>query len=139
MSGNKTITRLLLSYTFPEDASGTYTLGTDVFSWSGNTYVYHNYYSYTVEVSNTPGVPLSLSATAGWSVKLSWQPPVDDGNSLITHYEYRYGIGASVTPDNYTDWTSMGSAMATYQFRVRARNAVGPGESTEALSETPNA
>ena len=149
--GNKTATRLSLRYTFPKDVSGTYTMAVYVYERDGSSYSYLGYYEYKVEVSNTPGVPLSLSATAGdGTVTLSWLPPVDDGNSPILRYEYRYGVGESVTTDNYTAWTSMGNAMATYSvspltndishiFEVRAVNAIGDSDPSAAARATPSA
>ena len=107
-------------------------------------------WSFTMPIPRTvPSKPLALSATAGdGSVDLSWQPPASDGNSSILRYEYRYGIGASVTVDNYTKWKQMGSAMATYPvspltndmshiFEVRAVNAIGAGPPSDADTATP--
>ena len=109
-------------------------------------------YSFTMPVSMTvPSAPRALSAVGGnGSVELSWQPPLSDGNSAITHYQYRYGIGESVTVENYTDWVSMGSAMATYPvspltndmyhiFEVRAVNAIGNSAPSASASATPTA
>lgn len=98
-----------------------------------------------------PRAPRALSAVGGnGSVELSWQPPESDGNSPITRYEYRYGIGTSVTPENYTGWASMSSAMATYLvspltnnmshiFEVRAVNAIGNSAPSAPATATPRA
>ena len=86
--------------------------------------------------SGWPGVPESLTATAGdGSVVLEWTEPVDDGGSPITVYEYRYAAGNSVPED--APWQSAGLSLdrtvadltngQPYAFEVRARNSAGPG------------
>ncbi len=81
---------------------------------------------------------------------LDWNAPADDGGSPITDYEYRY---KESTQSNWNGWTSAGNADeeypeftvtgltngTSYDFQVRARNAVGPGAHTETLTETPTA
>lgn len=149
--GSRTSTRLSLSYTFPSDASGTYTMAVYVYERDGNSYSYLGYYEYNVEVSNIPGVPTGLSATAGdGCVQLSWVAPVDDGNSPITNYEYRYGIGTAATPESYTSWTSTDSTSTSHPvspltndmyhiFEVRAVNVIGESAASASASATPTA
>ena len=149
--GSRTSKHLYLEYKFPEDTSGTYTMGVYVYSRDGSGYSYLGYYSYEVEVSNTPGVPLTLSAKPkDASVKLSWEPPADDGNSDITHYEYWTGIDGVVITENDKEWTSTGSTTTShpvsplangtsYIFQVRAVNAVGNSEPSASVRETPRA
>ena len=96
-----------------------------------------------IPVEGTPSEPRGLSATAGdQRVTLRWSAPSSDGGSAITRYEYRYRESGG----SYGEWTTVsGGASATsrtvtgldngttYEFQVRARNAIGPGtESSEA-------
>ena len=97
-----------------------------------------------------PGVPTYFGASSRpASVELWWDPPDYDGGSPITDYEYNYRQSGG----SWKGWTSAGNANAdypeytvtgltngtTYQFKVRARNVIGAGESTSVLSETPKA
>ena len=86
-----------------------------------------------------PGTPASLTATAGdGEVALAWSAPVDDGGTPVTGYEYRYAAGDAVPVE--TTWqeadadrtaTVTGLENETrYAFEVRARNRVGPGETS---------
>lgn len=147
--GSPTATSLLFSYTFPSDASGSSTIKAHVYPWQGDTYGDYTVYSYTVEVGALPPVPVALSAVGGsGSVTLTWQMTARDVNYPITHYEYRYGIGTSVTEDNYTPWTSTGSTAPSYTvssltnnmfhiFEVRAVNTNGNSDPSVAASATP--
>ncbi len=98
-----------------------------------------------------PGVPQYFDTDGdNGSVDLWWEPPEYDGGSSITDYEYRY---KESTQSNWNGWTSAGNADeeypeftvtgltngTSYDFQVRARNAVGPGAHTETLTETPTA
>ena len=78
----------------------------------------------------TPGPPQNLTATPGdGSVELAWEAPSTDGGSPIIRYEYRV--------DGGDGWTEVGTELDTtvgsltngqsYDFEVRAVNAVGPG------------
>ena len=97
-----------------------------------------------------PGVPLYFDTfSENGAVDLWWDAPEFDGGTPITDYEYRYRQSGGT----WNAWTSAGNANVdlpeylvtgltngtTYDFQVRARNAVGTGPSTETLSETPNA
>ena len=50
--GSTTATSLSLSYTFPSDASGDYTMMARVYPWSGDTYGNYTDYSYTVTIGS---------------------------------------------------------------------------------------
>ena len=146
--GSKTAKSLLLSYTFGSDAVGSYKMEAYVYPWNGNTYGDYTYYSYTVSVSGSvPGVPVLSAVGGNGSVDLSWVAP-EDGGSAITHYEYRYGVGASVEESDYSDWTSTGSTDTSHTvspltngsyhlFQVRAVNAIGSGAASIASGVTP--
>ena len=86
-----------------------------------------------------PSVPESLTATRGdGEVVLEWTEPADDGGSPVTGYEYRYAAGQAV-PEDVT-WRDAGTELTAtvsglenetrYTFEVRARNRVGPGETS---------
>ena len=86
-----------------------------------------------------PSVPESLTATGGdGEVVLEWTAPADDGGSPVTGYEYRYAAGQAV-PEDVT-WRDAGTELTAtvsglenetrYTFEVRARNRVGPGETS---------
>ena len=86
-----------------------------------------------------PSVPESLTATGGdGEVVLEWSEPADDGGSPVTGYEYRYAAGQAV-PEDVT-WRDAGTELTAtvtglenetrYTFEVRARNRVGPGETS---------
>ena len=86
-----------------------------------------------------PSVPESLTATGGdGEVVLEWTAPADDGGTPVTGYEYRFAAGTTVPED--TPWQSAGLDLEwtisdltngqRYAFEVRARNRVGPGETS---------
>ena len=86
-----------------------------------------------------PSVPESLTATGGdGEVVLEWTEPADDGGSPVTGYGYRYAAGQAV-PEEVT-WRDAGTELTAtvsglenetrYTFEVRARNRVGPGETS---------
>ena len=86
-----------------------------------------------------PGALASLTATAGdEEVALVWSAPADDGGSPVTGYGYRYAAGQAV-PEDVT-WRDAGTELTAtvsglenetrYAFEVRARNRVGPGETS---------
>ena len=86
-----------------------------------------------------PSVPESLTATGGdGEVVLEWTEPADDGGSPVTGYGYRYATGQAV-PEDVT-WRDAGTELTAtvsglenetrYAFEVRARNRVGPGETS---------
>ena len=86
-----------------------------------------------------PSVPESLTATGGdGEVVLEWTAPADDGGTPVTGYEYRFAAGTTVPED--TPWQSAGLDLEwtisdltngqQYAFEVRARNRVGPGETS---------
>ena len=97
--------------------------------------------------ATVPGVPQNFTTTAGdGEVTLTWQVPSTNGGSTITDYEYSYREGSS---GNFGSWTSAGTDQwervtgltndTSYEFRVRARNRIGPGTSTGPIEATPEA
>ena len=87
--------------------------------------------------AGAPGVPASLTATAGdGEVSLAWSAPVDDGGAPVTGYQYRHAAREAM-PEEIPWQESDSDRTATvagldnetrYAFEVRARNRVGPGE-----------
>ena len=86
-----------------------------------------------------PGALASMTATAGdEEVALVWSAPADDDGAPVTGYEYRFAAGTTVPGD--TPWQSAGLNLEwtvtgltngqQYAFEVRARNRVGPGETS---------
>ena len=86
-----------------------------------------------------PGALASLTATAGdEEVALVWRAPADDGGTPVTGYEYRFAAGSAVGEE--TPWQQAGGDLTAtvtglenetrYAFEVRARNRVGPGETS---------
>ncbi len=96
---------------------------------------------------NPPSAPLNLQATAGdgW-VKLTWEPPSNNGGSSITNYKIYRGtssggesylteVGGSTT--TYTD-NSVTNGV-TYYYYVTAVNSVGESAKSNEVSATPHA
>ena len=99
--------------------------------------------SVTATPVTVPGVPESLTATAGdGEVVLEWTEPADDGGSPVTGYEYRHAAGSFVPED--TPWQDAGTELTAtvpelenetrYAFEVRARNRTGPGAAARAMA-----
>ena len=93
-----------------------------------------------------PGAPTELEANRGdGSISYTWEAPTSDGGTAIIRYEYRHFENAGTVPDT---WTSANlrtgvafpnlDATETYDFQVRAVNAVGAGP-MEDLEDTPAA
>ncbi|MCX6720204.1 MAG: fibronectin type III domain-containing protein [Candidatus Staskawiczbacteria bacterium] len=101
-----------------------------------------------VTLPTEPGAPSNLAAEVlGGSVKLTWSAvaPENNGGADVTDYvvEYQkttngewaaFADGESVS----TEATVTGLTNDTsYDFRVRAKNIVGPGEASSPVSATP--
>jgi alpha-tubulin suppressor-like RCC1 family protein len=89
--------------------------------------------------ASVPDAPTNVSATAGnGSATVSWSPPTSDGGSPITGYEITISPGGqtvSVGPSSLQK-AIMGLTNCTaYTFTVRAINAVGPSEPSDASNE----
>ncbi len=96
----------------------------------------------TVPVEGAPTAPRSLTAQPGNQVaSLTWSAPAKDGGSAILRYEVRHRESGG----DYGAWATVpGEAGATstvvrglengksYEFQVRARNAIAAGEAATA-------
>ncbi len=91
----------------------------------------------------TPNAPTDLVATRGdGRMTLSFTPPVYNGWSNITNYQYSINGGGSWTPVTPASKTSpivvTGlSNGTTYRFAVRAVNAAGAGKPSSVVPGTP--
>ena len=100
--------------------------------------------------ATVPGAPRNLTATPGdQRVTIIWERPTDNGGLPITSYQYiqkeedgSFGSWVSIDDSgprgaNETSYTVTGLKNGTiYSFRVRAVNALGPGDpSVEATAE----
>ena len=100
--------------------------------------------TFLVTVASTaPSAPRNLTAVGGdGQVVLTWEPPLRDGGTDITDYEYR-NVGRD-------PWTSTGSPDTThtvsglvngttYLFEVRAVNRAGKSFASNRVEATPTA
>ena len=91
--------------------------------------------------TTVPGMPEDLRVTGvdRNRVSIAWSPPADNGGARVTGYEYRYWGPCAPDPNDLCESESRrvsGTAVTvsglnvagTYDFRVRAVNAVGAGE-----------
>ena len=98
----------------------------------------------------TPGAPTNISVAAGTlSLSVAFTAPTSTGGSTITTYQYSTDNGATwrtrttgTTASPLVITTqSLGNAAlvagTSYQVRIRAVNAVGPGAASAAVNGTP--
>ncbi len=93
-----------------------------------------------IEGETVPGVPRDLAAMAtGPQVTLTWATPASDGGWPVTGYAILRGdqqgnltVLADATGTTYVDASV--ERGKTYWYAVRARNALGDGTATEAVS-----
>jgi PKD repeat protein len=128
-------------------ASGTYTVTITVTDTASN--VTSTTRSVTVSVApavRVPGAPRTLvAAPRNASVVLSWAAPVSNGGAVITDYVVQFRrTGASAWTTFADGVRSTRTAVVTglvngrgYQFRVSARNSVGTGAASAAVTATP--
>ena len=98
---------------------------------------------------DTPGWPENLRFTSidRTAVTLAWDPPPDDGGSRVTGYEYRVfgpcASGADAVCDIVAPTRVSGTSRriaglnreGTYEFSVRALNAVGAGDWSQPIQK----
>ena len=102
--------------------------------------------SVVIPTVTAPGVPTSLSATAGdGQVVLSWRAPNNDGNSPITRYTIEQSTNGGTSWTASTPSTSTGTTVTVtgltndqvYHFRVSATNSIGTGAASGTAQATP--
>ena len=99
----------------------------------------------TARVGAPPGAPTALVATPGdTQISLAFTPPISQGTTPITNYEYSIDDGGTWTPRTPTATTSpvMITNLTngrTYQVRLRAVNDYGPSTPSGAVAVTPRA
>ena len=102
--------------------------------------------SVVIPTVTAPGVPTSLSATAGdGQVVLSWRAPNNDGNSPITRYTIEQSTNGGTSWTASTPATSTGTTVTVtgltndqvYHFRVSATNSIGTGTPSGTAQATP--
>lgn len=94
-----------------------------------------------------PDAPTSLGASKGnTQITLSWTAPVDDGDSAITDYIVEYKLASEPTTwSTFADGTSTGTTATvtgltndlSYNFRVKAVNAMGTSVASSTTTKTP--
>ncbi|MCY4122342.1 MAG: fibronectin type III domain-containing protein, partial [Acidobacteria bacterium] len=128
-----------------------WSIGNERHSWeSGDGWSTSNFsLAIAVRVQTTPGVPTNLTATEGHhAVRLNWDTPTDDGGSPITHYSVAWKAADNTTwpppirrvlaSDAPPDIVLGGQAWlvrGTYDFRIRAENAIGNGDWSTAVED----
>jgi hypothetical protein len=98
-----------------------------------------------VAPSSTPGAPTISSITAGdTQLSVAFSAPSSDGGAAITNYDYSTDNGGiwvtPSTPATSSPLVVTGLTNGTsYQIKIRARNSVGPGTASNAVTGTPAA
>ena len=93
------------------------------------------------DATTAPGTPTDLRVTGVERdrVSIAWGPPQDDGGTRVTGYEYRYAGPCANAPQDVCEGetrTTRGTSATvsglktagSYDFHVRAVNALGAGE-----------
>jgi hypothetical protein len=101
----------------------------------------------TVSGPTVPGAPTSLGAAKGnTQIILSWTAPASDGSSAITDYTVEYKLTSEPTTwSTFVDGTSTSTTAtvtslsngSSYDFRVKAVNAIGTGTASGTATKTP--
>ena len=98
-----------------------------------------------VAPSSTPGAPTISSITAGdTQLSVAFSAPSSDGGASITNYDYSTDNGGiwvtPSTPATSSPLVVTGLTNGTpYQIKIQARNSVGPGTASNAVTGTPAA
>ena len=124
-------------YSLKELRDGNYLIGGAFTNAGGDLNV-----DYVAKIlSGYPTPPELVSNFAGnSSASINWTPPVNDGGSAITDYEYRLDGTGSWIPFGSTDTSATLSGLTngtTYGVEVRAVNALGEGPPSNSLDVTP--
>jgi titin len=94
--------------------------------------------SNSITPGNVPGIPTNFAVAPGAeTMNLYFTAPADDGGSPITNYMYSTDNGVSYSLAGSTSSPiTVGGVLAgsTYDFKLKAVNAIGAGDPTSALS-----
>ena len=108
-------------------------------NWKFNCYSQYIFFNLTLlylflDRPGRPEEPLQAFDVTRNSVKLTWEPPLDDGGSPITHYivekmDTSRGSWGEACQTSFPRADVFGlTHMKEYMFRIRAVNAVGESE-----------
>ena len=158
-NGNSPITDYLILRSEDSTEPTTYTsTGSDVTMFTDTAVVNGTTYDYAVVAVNAIGsgeasemttcmpvgasdAPLNFAAVGGEAqVELTWDPPTDDGGSLVTEYTIYRNDGShtwslTVSGTSYTD-TDVENGV-TYTYIVTARNDCGESAGSDEQTVTP--
>ena len=101
----------------------------------------------TVTGPAAPDAPTALGASKGnTQIALSWTAPADDGGSALTDYIVEYKLASEPTTwSTFADGTSTATTATvtgltndlSYNFRVKAVNAIGTSAASGTATKTP--
>ena len=102
--------------------------------------------SNSVRLSTEPGSPVNLAASVqGSSINLSWSAPTSNGGSAVTDYIIEYQLTTGGTWSVFADAESVNTTATvnglsdgtSYDFRVSAKNIIGPGLPSNTVTASP--
>lgn len=125
------------SLSLPQGSYSLYARARDTFGQVGYS-IHNGQENYDIEVTGSapgvPGIPQNVTLDIQPSnITISWDPPLFDGNSNITHYNVYhatssggpYTLLAAPTATTYLHQTGLGSGFHCY--RITATNGIGQG------------
>jgi hypothetical protein len=113
--GTQSITSLSLSYTFPSDASGSYTMKALVYPWKGNTYGTSKSYSYTVTVGSSTTTTSTPSTPSTPSTTDDDDDDDDDDSSTTTSSPYTLSASSTGSPFQAGDTVTLTLSSPVYE------------------------
>jgi hypothetical protein len=113
--GTQSTTSLPLSYTFPSDASGSYTMKALVYPWKGNTYGTSKSYSYTVTVGSSTTTTSTPSTPSTPSTTDDDDDDDDDDSSTTTSSPYSLSASSTGSPFEGGDTITLTLSSPVYE------------------------
>ena len=146
--GSKTCTTSTLTCTVTTLTNGvSYTFTVKA---TNGAFGFSSEHSGSVVPADVPGAPTITSVVGGdASLTVSFTPPSSNGGSTITNYEYSTDGGtlwkalnpvSVASPFTFSEASDSSSTLvngATYSVKIRARNSVGVGPHSVAVTGTP--